>query len=437
MRTTLFISHATPADNEFAAWLAAKLQLHGYRVWVDIKELDPATDFWKTIETAIRDDSVKFLFVVTSASIGGKRDGVMKELAIADRVRKTYADFIIPLRVDNTSFDDFPVEIVRQNAIDFYNDWAGGLIKLLEYLEKQDIPKFCEVQAQMDTALQRWKSIKTSESNSVIEVSDDFYSNLYPVSFPTTLYIYRGEDVEKWLKEKRFPYIKINSIIITLVCINCISKHCILPFESYAVPFIDALSAPQSTYLLGIEIRLLNRICVNLLNWNIDEHLRRSGLLRYHTISTQNVKSKYYFRSGTKSRVSSNSRPKLLSGTYKGKTWHYGVSAYYTKFPYSGIIIKWHLIFTDNSGNILADAQQIRARRSKGRLLFNKEWLTLLKAALYFLSNGTNNIAICPCCLDNAFHIAVEPYTFESSIGYIEPRSDPQSAVKEFDDNED
>ncbi len=88
MRTTLFISHATPADNEFAAWLAAKLQLHGYRVWVDIKELDPATDFWKTIETAIRDDSIKFLFVVTSASIGGKRDGVMKELAIADRVRK-------------------------------------------------------------------------------------------------------------------------------------------------------------------------------------------------------------------------------------------------------------------------------------------------------------------------------------------------------------
>ena len=38
MKDTIFISHATPTDNIFAAWLATKLELCGYKVWVDINE---------------------------------------------------------------------------------------------------------------------------------------------------------------------------------------------------------------------------------------------------------------------------------------------------------------------------------------------------------------------------------------------------------------
>ncbi len=164
MRTKLFISHATPTDNKFAAWLAARLELHRYDVWVDIRALDPAVDFWDTIESTIREGSIKFLFVATRESILGNRDGVKKELAVADRVRKAGStDFIVPLRVDDVSFDDFPVEIVRQNAIDFNGDWGEGLIKLLDYLEKQNVSKTKSVSEQMGEALQRWKT--ATESN--------------------------------------------------------------------------------------------------------------------------------------------------------------------------------------------------------------------------------------------------------------------------------
>ena len=34
MKDTIFISHATPTDNIFATWLATKLELCGYKVWV-------------------------------------------------------------------------------------------------------------------------------------------------------------------------------------------------------------------------------------------------------------------------------------------------------------------------------------------------------------------------------------------------------------------
>lgn len=35
MRDTLFISHATPEDNEFAIWIGSRLEMLGYKVWID------------------------------------------------------------------------------------------------------------------------------------------------------------------------------------------------------------------------------------------------------------------------------------------------------------------------------------------------------------------------------------------------------------------
>jgi hypothetical protein len=39
-RDKIFISHATPADNDFTKWLALKLIGLGYSVWCDILFLD-------------------------------------------------------------------------------------------------------------------------------------------------------------------------------------------------------------------------------------------------------------------------------------------------------------------------------------------------------------------------------------------------------------
>ena len=72
MKDTIFISHATPDDNIFAAWLATKLELCGYKVWVDLNNLNPSVDFWETIDKTIREDAIKFIFV-TTATLLGKR----------------------------------------------------------------------------------------------------------------------------------------------------------------------------------------------------------------------------------------------------------------------------------------------------------------------------------------------------------------------------
>ena len=171
MKDTIFISHATPTDNIFATWLATKLELCGYKVWVDLNDLAPSVDFWNTIDQTIRNDAVKFIFVMSNASIDPNRDGVQKELAVADKIRRQNPNFIVPVRIDNVSYNDLPVEILRLNAIDFYNDWAKGLETLLKYLNDENIVK---VMSNTDSQhyIDRWFSSQTKLRSQTVDNED-------------------------------------------------------------------------------------------------------------------------------------------------------------------------------------------------------------------------------------------------------------------------
>ncbi len=107
MRNKIFISHAAPNDNDFTKWLSLKLIGLGYEVWCDVLFLDKGADFWSRIEREIREHTRKLLIV--SSNISNQREGVLKELAVADKVKKKLQDetFIIPLAIDETlSYDD-------------------------------------------------------------------------------------------------------------------------------------------------------------------------------------------------------------------------------------------------------------------------------------------------------------------------------------------
>lgn len=68
-RDTIFISHATPKDNDFVRWLGARLTGHGYKVWADLFGLKGGTPFWNTIEDALREHACKMILVVSKTSV--------------------------------------------------------------------------------------------------------------------------------------------------------------------------------------------------------------------------------------------------------------------------------------------------------------------------------------------------------------------------------
>jgi len=83
-RNMIFISHANPEDNKFAEWLALRLAREGYPVWCDVTKLLGGEDFWRDIEAAIRERTIKFLFVLSKCS--NEKQGTLMEVAVARKV---------------------------------------------------------------------------------------------------------------------------------------------------------------------------------------------------------------------------------------------------------------------------------------------------------------------------------------------------------------
>ncbi|MFN8297614.1 MAG: toll/interleukin-1 receptor domain-containing protein [Chitinophagales bacterium] len=119
MKDTIFISHANPQDNYFASWLASKLRLLGYQVWVDVRDIKPGQYFNRDFEAVIRDQSIRFLAVVSKDYISKAKisdTGVMNEILCA-RTIKDVQDFIIPLKYDETDYAQFGSGLIGRFSV--------------------------------------------------------------------------------------------------------------------------------------------------------------------------------------------------------------------------------------------------------------------------------------------------------------------------------
>lgn len=185
-RNLLFISHANPEDNEFSRWLALQLAKCGYRVWCDLTRLLGGEDFWSDIEGAIREHTCKFLYVLSRTS--NHRPGTLQELYLADSVarKEGFADFIIPLRIDDLPHNEFNIQVARRNAIDFNGGWAIGLNQLLEKLDKDKVPKNPDFGP--ESVASWWKTQFATECQ-IINKPEVCVSNMFPiVEIPSTLF---------------------------------------------------------------------------------------------------------------------------------------------------------------------------------------------------------------------------------------------------------
>jgi hypothetical protein len=282
----------------------------------------------------------------------------------------------------------------------------------------------------MENAITRWKELKISKTSMPFEKVDNYYSNLFPINLPKSLFIYSQVEIEQILKENHFPYLKIGNIIVTLVCPDCITKYYKKIVDVKSLNFQEIINLEENIFVFDTEIKKPNKLCINLLNWNIDEFFYKKGLLKYYTRDGKRTKNKYYFKTNIKSKRYLESREKILSGSYHDKHWHYAISAYYTKTPYDGVIFKAHIIFTNANKQPISESLQISARRSKGRRFYNKDWRDLLQTAIYYLSNGRDNLVINLCCENNQFTIDSKPYIFLSTKGYIEPIKNQEDIIE-------
>jgi hypothetical protein len=120
---TAFISYSRE-DSEFALRLARDLKAAGASVWIDQLDIKAGAHWDNAIENALL-DAPQMLVVLTPAS--SHSQNVRNEISFAlDQgkivVPVIYKDCIVPLQLQ------------RQNRIDFRADYARGLAALLDHL---------------------------------------------------------------------------------------------------------------------------------------------------------------------------------------------------------------------------------------------------------------------------------------------------------------
>ena len=98
-RTSLFISKATPGDDDFVLWLAPKLEAEGYAVFADVLSLEGGDRWRRQLTDGLQLRAVKMLLCCSDETLA--RNGVQEEIGIAEDLVRESSDsrFIIPLRI--------------------------------------------------------------------------------------------------------------------------------------------------------------------------------------------------------------------------------------------------------------------------------------------------------------------------------------------------
>jgi hypothetical protein len=432
MRNKIFISHAAPDDNEFIKWLALKLTALGYEVWCDVLFLDKGADFWKVIDKEIRDGAIKFLLATSEIAI--KRDGVLKEIAVAEKVKKQLKDdnFIIPLIIDDTlSYDDLPPEIIRLNAIDFKKSWATGLQVLLDALDKQKVEKNIPDPEKSNALYQQI----FLHNKGVVEREEIYDSNWFSIlSFPKELRFHafeklipEGFDVRKLT----WPAVRYKDYLCTFAWEYDFVEQ--LPkTEAYnssntvRISTAEILSGNYDTgFIANYECQ---RFIVRFINKAFELRMKDKGVREY----PMSNKVGYWLEKGKLEKDKFNKVQ--LVGKQKDKYWHYGISGAGKLYPFPVLMVSSHIYFTqDGITPIESKSIQHAARRRQGKNWWNDDWRNKLLAFVKYLSDDEKSFYL-EVGGEEKIQISNEPIKFIGKISYNIPEKNTLEDEAELSD---
>ena len=399
-RDTIFICHATPNDNDFVRWLGARLTGHGYKVWADMFGLKGGTPFWNTIENALREHACKVIFVASKASVDPKRQGVRNELSVADAVRKAVNDpaFIIPVRLDDVAFSDFPILVHQLNAIDFTRGWGQKLIELLDTLETANVLRS---ESDQTAEFERWRqdAVKTAASVSIEQ--EPILTSLSPINaLPSEiLYLKHNADsamIAQALGASGIPFHTFHKLLITFAGIDAINGALLTPMvaelraraplEKFLSGDVPDVTTPRRGDAHNIATALLRQHVERyLLRRGLKSLRQRSGCVFYFPRGlVTNDKVPYTAASGrrtNKNVVGRSERNKVY--------WHLAMKVSVVLGPPAFVRFKPYVAFSDDGQAAIGDPKRtspIRRRFCKN--WWNQHWRQLQEAFAVWLADG-------------------------------------------------
>jgi hypothetical protein len=402
-RDVLFISKATPGDDEFALWLAPRLEAEGYAVYADIIHLDPGARWRNELTTTLQNRAIKMLLCCNDETLASM--GVQEEIAIAEDLAKELEDpkFIIPLRL--ARFKKL-FGIGGLQYIDFDKHWADGLSRLLKYLDKTGVPR--------DTTAIRispnWEQYRRRNAIAIKQEPETLTSNwLRVMEMPDMIRYYQ-------------PIGALDQAAMLRVC-GTFKYHAepyLRGFFSFAEPHVvnegfDHVAAFAVTHEINTvdflrdgwpEKNLRSREATNFVQsisrkaWEVT--CRSLGLLSFSYSKSPGFHvSKDQVRIGQRIPwgTQGEKRSSMLRNQAKGHVWHFGVTALPTFWPFPHFKLKARVLFSevaaDEAGLVIDDKKkQHRLRRSVCKGWRNKQWHGRLRAFLELLCGESSAITL-------------------------------------------
>lgn len=429
-RDTIFIGHANPEDNDFTLWLQAKLINEGYKAECDLSFLiGGEEDYWKKLQELLENNSAKYLLVLSKFSF--QKPGVIDEWEQVKIISKKHklSDFIYILKIDDVPFD-VRIGVPTKNHFRFDISWASGLKRLFIKLFKDNVPK----NNTSPLSVEAWSKNRYSTNQGIIEKNETYYSNWLEITdLPKKIFLFRylndtqAAVVEKNIEE--FPIIRHDNFIITF------SEEIPINFDGYEfeIPYSQRIEALTCNAFQKFESEDfpkfddLKRFLVRLLKEAWNKFLIKRGLHLFEL--SQHAKCFYYLRDQLeKDKVffifNNKSTYKQLVGDFFEATWHYGLSTVVLLNPILCFSLRAHLLFSDDGLEIWRNKNKIqKARRSKGKSFYNKEWRGLMLGFLASLSDDKQGIKI-PITNTTNLNLSISTVTFYCDYGYLEPKTD-------------
>lgn len=392
---TIFILKSSPIDDEFALWLAPKLEAEGYRVFADVLTLEPGDRWRREINQALEHRAAKVLLVSRNATLDDPL--VQDDIDIAIDVAQRRGDkrFILPLRLQAGRKVKGIGDTV---AVDFMRGWGEGLMSLLDALRRQKVPR------RTDTTHinPNWELFRRRGAIPLIDQPERLTSNwIRVIEAPDTMNYYEAsgafdpDRLKRALKHYPFPTAIQGRGFLTFATQAEIDEA----FEEVGrfrlkrsislLKFLD-----EGIPKLGIARQVASNLLMVMINEAWFQFCKSCGLIEYvYSTSTGFHASPALAPTGTRIPwgKQGDRRSSMLRNVAKGHIWQFGVTALPATWPFWHLKLKARVLFAADNGTpdglAIDDPKRMhKLRRSICKGWRNKQWHGRMLAFLEMLS---------------------------------------------------
>jgi hypothetical protein len=428
-RDTLFILKSSPIDDEFALWLAPKLEAEGYQVFADILTLEPGDRWRREINQALEKRAAKVLLVSKNATLDDPL--VQDDIDIALDVAERRGDkrFILPLRLEAGRKVKGIGDTV---AVDFVRGWGEGLMSLLDALRRQKVPRHADTVS----INPNWELFRRRGAIPLISQPERLTSNWLRVTeAPDTIYYYEpsGASDPDQLKRAlaRYPYpTAIQGRGFLSFADQAEIDEAFEEFGRFrvkrSIPLLKFLD--EGLPKLGIERQVASNLLMVMIKEAWFNFCEIRGLIHYsYSNSVGFHASPVLAPVGTRIPwgKQGDRRSSMLRNIAKGHIWQFGVTALPATWPFWHLKLKARVLFAADNGTpeglAIDDPKKMhKLRRSICKGWRNKQWHGRMLAFLEMLSGDSAFIRL-RLSAEHDLVIDAAPVLFSSQVSTMLP----------------